>query len=51
MSLQQLRKEIKELKEEAGKKPNPWPWKRTEAERQALIQKYRDMGLWDNKEE
>lgn len=46
MSLLQIKKELKELKEAAAKKPNSWPQKRSKEELDALLQKYVDAGLW-----
>jgi hypothetical protein len=51
MTVQQLRKEIKELKEEAVKKLNKWPRKRSKEEIDALLKMYEDAGLFDDAEE
>lgn len=47
MTVQQLKKEINELKEDAVKKPNLWPRKRSKEEIEALMQKYRDAGIFN----
>ncbi len=47
MSLLQIKKELKEIKETATKKPNSWPQKRSKEELDALLHKYVDAGLWD----
>jgi hypothetical protein len=50
MTVFRLKKEIKELKEAASKKPNPWPRKRPKEEIEALMKKYRAAGLFDGEE-
>ena len=53
MTIGQLKRDIRELKNAAAaaKKPNSWPHIRSKEEIDELMQKYRDMGLWDNKDE
>jgi hypothetical protein len=62
MTVQQLRKELKELKEEAANKPNLWMFfkskeeelkarekmKKELGELEEKIQRYRDMGIFEN---